>query len=407
MTGSPISESSAENASSGSFSRRSPRPKKILVISTVDLTPYCFLRSKFRAMLAAGYDVTLACTVQKFRRELEETGVKLIDLPIERRISPVKDLISLYNLIKLILRLKPDLVHTHTSKAGFLGRLAAFLCRVPIRVHTIHELPENSTNNPLLRQSYRFLEWLAAKSAHFHFTVSTQNFKQITDEGICRPEGLAIVREGCLEPENFQACGSHKELCGKLGFPEDAFIIGSAGRLERAKGHNYMIEAFSLLLKKLPPEKAAKLRLVITGKGGEQENLQLLIDRLGLSRQVLLAGWVDNLNEYLSNYDIYALASLYEGLGIANMQAMALKRPVVCTGVGGVLDVVDDGVNGLLVPPADPQAMAEALERVCSDPALAHRLALAGYEKVKAHFQEKDNCERLLYYYHLLFNGQL
>ncbi|MBQ7501462.1 glycosyltransferase family 4 protein [bacterium] len=407
MTSSGIAANCPDKAAQEIVGRRSPRPKKILVISTVDLTPYCFLRSKFKAMLAAGYDVTLACTVQKFRRELEETGIKLVDLPIERRISPLKDLVSLYNLIKLIRRLKPDMVHTHTSKAGFLGRLAAFLCRVPIRVHTIHELPENSTDNPLRKQIYRFLEWLAAKLAHFHFTVSTPNFKQITEEGICRPEGLAIVREGCLEPENFQTCGSHKELCRKLGFPEDAFIIGSAGRLERAKGHNYLIEAFSLLLRKLPPERAAKMRLVITGKGGEQENLQRLTDRLGLSNQVVLAGWVENLNEYLANYDVYALASLYEGLGIANMQAMALKRPVVCTGVGGVLDVIDDGLNGLLVPPADSKAMAEALEKVCTDPALAQRLAEAGYEKVKANFQEKDNCERLLYYYHLLFNRQL
>ncbi|MBQ7529799.1 glycosyltransferase family 4 protein [bacterium] len=373
--------------------------KKVLVVSTIDLTPYCFLRAKFRAMVTDGYEVTLACSVQKFRRELEATGIKVVDVPMSRSISPWQDLLSLWSLIKLIREIDPDIIHTHTSKAGFLGRLAGFLCRVPLRVHTIHELPENSVSNPLTKLIYRYLEWWAACLAHHHFTVSTPNFKQIVSEGICPASKLSIVREGCIDLEKYKPVSSHAELCDRLHIDKDSLIIGTVGRLERAKGHADLIESFKLLLTMLPPELAPKAHLVIVGQGALYEDLQNLVCKLDLQDRVTLVGWVDNLLEYLGNFDIYALASLYEGLGVANMEAMAMRRPVVCTGVGGVIDVVDDGINGLLVSPHNPAQMANALYRLCTDKELASKLAEAGREKIEREFQEEPQAQRLLELY--------
>ncbi len=381
--------------------------KKVLVVTTIDLTAQCFLRRKFEAMLACGYEVTLACTVQKFRHELESLGIKVVNIPISRRISPYQDLRSLLNLINFIREYKPDIIHTHTSKAGFIGRLAGFICRVPLRLHTIHELPENAATGFLTKKLYFLLEWLAARLACFHFTVSTPNFKQIVSEGIVPANKLAIVREGCPEPESYQPCGSPQQLREKLGLEADSFIIGSVGRLEEAKGHDYLIKAFALLLKKLPPEEAAKMHLVIVGQGQLRPQLESLIAELKLnkqaSKQVILVGWADNLLEYLGNFDIYALNSNYEGLGIANLEAMIMHRPVVCTAVGGVVDVVEDGKSGLLVPPKDPEATAQALFKLYRDPGLAKRLATNGYQKAIDEFQEAPQARKLMEYYaHLL-----
>ncbi|MGM9999659.1 MAG: glycosyltransferase family 4 protein [Candidatus Bruticola sp.] len=373
--------------------------KKVLVVTTIDLTAQCFLRRKFEAMLACGYEVTLACTVQKFRQSLESLGIKVVDIPISRRISPVQDLLSLINLIKFIREYKPDIIHTHTSKAGFIGRLAGFLCGVPLRLHTIHELPENAATKPYTKLLYRLLEKVAAKFACFHFTVSTPNFRQIVAAGIVPADKLAIVREGCLDPDRYQPCGSPAELRQKLQLPADSFIIGSVGRLEEAKGHDILIKAFSLFLQKLPPQEAAKVYLVIVGQGLLRQKLEQLINKLNIEKQVILVGWAENLLEYLGNFDIYALNSNYEGLGIANLEAMIMRRPVVCTAVGGVVDVVDHQKNGLLVPPKNPEATAQALFELYSQPEYAAELARQGYAKALSEFQEAPQARKLMEYY--------
>ena len=127
------------------------QPLKALYVTTIDLTPYCFMRSWFETLTRRGAQVTLACTVERFRDELEATGAQVLHLPISRRLSPLEDLASLLDLVYLMRRVRPDVVHTATSKAGFLGRLAARLTGVPLVIHTIYELPENSTSSPWLR----------------------------------------------------------------------------------------------------------------------------------------------------------------------------------------------------------------------------------------------------------------
>ncbi|MGM9992595.1 MAG: glycosyltransferase family 4 protein [Candidatus Bruticola sp.] len=373
--------------------------KKVLVVTTIDLTAQCFLRRKFEAMVACGYEVTLACTVQKFRQPLESLGIKVVNIPISRRISPLQDICSLIKLIKFIRQYKPDIIHTHTSKAGFIGRLAGFLCGVPLRLHTIHELPENAATNLYLKFLYRILEKIAARLACFHFTVSTPNLKQIISEGIVPAHKLAIVREGCLDLDRYQPCGSPAELRRKLQIPSDSFIIDSVGRLEEAKGHDILIKAFSIFLQKLAPQEASKVYLVIVGQGRLRRQLEELIDELKLQKQVILVGWADNLLEYLGNFDIYALNSNYEGLGIANLEAMIMHRPVVCTAVGGVIDVVDHQKNGLLVPPKNPEATAQALFELYSKPEYATQLAERGYAKAISEFQEAPQARKLMEYY--------
>lgn len=384
---------------SGTDLENSGSGRKILVVTTIDLTAHCFLLNKFKAMTACGYDVSLACTMEKFRSEFEALEVHTHNIHISRSISPGSDLRSLIKLMALIREIKPDIIHTHTSKAGFIGRLAGFLCQVPVRIHTIHELPENAASNPIVKKVYNILEKAAARLATFHLTVSNPNLRQIVSEGVCPADKIAIIREGCLDLAEYGPCGSPAELKRRLGLPENAFIIGSAGRLEEAKGHSCLISAFRLLLSMLPEELASRAYLVIAGQGRLREELERQICRLNLQGRVILTGWVENLHEYVGNYDVYALDSLYEGLGIANIEAMALRRPVVCTGVGGVLDVITDGVNGLLVPPKDPQAMASALFRVCTDPQLAASLAEAGRKRVEEEFQEKPYAVKLVRLY--------
>lgn len=371
-------------------------------ITTVDLTAWCFLRSWFRCLREQGYPVILATTVSKFRPDLEASGAEVIHLPISRKISPWQDLKSLVQLIRLIRQRHPDIVHTHTSKAGFIGRLAATLCRVPLVIHTVHELPQNSTHKPWLIRFYQELERFASRYLCHHLvTVSQPNYEQITSLGIASPERLTLIREG-LEQRKYEpyhrgeAPGqrSAAEIRHEFAIPDEGVFICSVGRLEEAKGHADLLQAFAQVVQRHP-----EARLVIVGQGRLQEQLQRQLEELGLQGKAILAGWRDDMMDILAACDIYALASHYEGLGIATMEAMALERPVVCTGVGGVVDVVIDGVTGHLVPAHQPQALAEKLLDLLDHPERAQAFAQAGYRRVQDELRDdKANAQMLALY---------
>lgn len=392
-------------------SAKSSRPlPNTLHITTVDLTAWCFLRSWFRCLTAHGYPVVLATTVSKFRTDLEASGAKVVHLPIARKISLLQDLRSLIKLIKLIRQLRPDIVHTHTSKAGFLGRLAATLCHVPLVIHTVHELPQNSTHSPWLIRFYQELERFASRCLCHHLvTVSQPNYEQITSLGIATPERLTLIREG-LEQSKYEpyhrgeAPGQRTaaEIRHEFNIPDEGVFICSVGRLEEAKGHGDLLQAFAQVVDKHP-----EARLVIVGQGRLQQELQRKLEGLHLQGKAILAGWRDDMMDILAACDIYALASHYEGLGIATMEAMALERPVVCTGVGGVVDVVIDGVTGHLVPAHQPQAMAEKLLDLLDHPERAQAFAKAAYRRVQDELRDDKANAQMLALYRELYESRL
>lgn len=374
-----------------------PQPLKTLHVTTVDLTAWCFLRSWFRMLTQRGAEVTLACTVERFRDDLEATGADVLHLPISRELRPLEDFASFLDLVYLIRRLQPDVVHTHTSKAGFLGRLAARAAGVPLIVHTIHELPGNSTRSPWKKALYWSLEFLAARWAHHLVTVSEANRRQILAERLCGAKKLTLVREG-LDLSLYEPRRPALEVRRELGVPDGAPLVGSVGRLEPAKGHADLLEAFRRVLDVLP-----EARLVVVGQGHLHAELLARTAALGLETRVLFTGWREDMLDLLGAFDVFALASHYEGLGVAILEAMALRRPVVCTGVGGVNDVVVDGETGYLVPPRDPARMAERIVEVLQDPRKAQALGEAGRQRVEEHFQDQEaNRQMLCLYQNLL-----
>ena len=191
---------------------------------------------------------------------------------------------------------------------------------------------------------------------------------------------------------------SAEDIRREFQVPEDAPLIVSVGRLEEAKGHGDLLRAFSIVSEKHP-----QARLVIVGQGVLQERLQNELNALGLQGKAVLAGWRGDMLDILAACDIYALASHYEGLGIATMEAMALEKPVVCTGVGGVLDVVVDGQTGHLAPPHQPEQFAAKLLDLLDNPQRARDFAAAGYKRVQEQFHDdKANRAMLALYREIL-----
>lgn len=370
---------------------------RTLHITTVDLTAFCFLRSWFRHLRSHGHEVSLACHFERFREPLAEDCDRLFPVSIPRRIRPLQDLRALWQLIRLIRAYRPDLVHTHTSKAGFLGRLAAWICGVPLVLHTIHELPQNAARHPLVKRLYCWLERLAAHWCHHLITVSQVNERQILAEGICAGSKLSFIREG-LELQRYVPRLSAQELRRQWGLPSGARVLGMAARLEPAKGHRDLLEAFRRLA-----QDRRDLHLVLMGSGHLEEELKQRVESMGLERQVHFLGWVEDLVSCIAALDIFVLSSHYEGLGIVLLEALALGVPTISTRVGGTQDVLVHEVYGLFAEPHDPRGLAEQVERFLADPGWARSLAKAGQEYVRREFRAEVADERMLQLYEQLW----
>jgi glycosyltransferase involved in cell wall biosynthesis len=367
-----------------SFAKPKAVAIKILQVSTIDLTPHCFLRTTFSALRKQGYELALACSLGPHRQSLAPHCDHLFDLPMARQIQPAQDFRSLLALIRLCRSYRPTLIHSYTSKAGFLARLAAKLAGVPLIVHTILELPQNSTDNLWKKKFYWALERMAANWSHHLLTISEANRRQILAEAICSDHQLSTIRYG-LKLDQYQPSQSRAQVRAQLGIPEKAPVIGMAARLEPVKGHRDLLAAFQIVLSHHP-----EAHLVLTGKGPLEAELRLHISQLGLDQRIHVLGWVEDLVSVMASWDVFAFSSHYEGLGMVLLEAFALGVPVVSTQVGGTQDIVDHEQNGLFVARKQPEQMAEAILRLLADPTLARRLAEAGKAKVERDFRSQD-----------------
>jgi glycosyltransferase involved in cell wall biosynthesis len=291
-------------------------------------------------------------------------------------------------------------VHTHTSKAGLLGRLAARWAGVPRVLHTIHELPQNAATNPWVKALYRWIEKGAAHLADHLLTVSSINHQQILSEGICSSSKLTTVPNG-IDLANYTACLSKEEQRAAWGLPAGAFVVGTSARLERAKGHTYLLQALPELIRRIP-----NLFWVSTSSTGlMRDELQAQARRLGVEEHTRWLGWVDDLPSALGALDLFVLPTLYEGQGVVLLEAMALELAVVCSRVGGTQDVLVDGETGLFVPPRQPQALVEAVDGLYRDPLRARAMGQAGRRRVEQCFRSQTSDDRLLEVYTRLWEA--
>ncbi len=299
------------------------------------------------------------------------------------RIRPLDDVRALLALGRVVFREKPDVVHTHTAKAGALGRLAALAYNLTRRrskrclvVHTFHghvfEGYFGAAGSAAVRMSERLLSTVTDRV----IAISPRQQAAIVERFRVAPANRVRVVPLGLDLGAFLAVGDlDLRLRRSLGFPEDSFLVGCIGRVVPIKDVGMLIAAVAVASRGLPG-----LRLVVVGDGPEREALERAAVDRGLGDLVAFTGWRRDLPEVYAGLDAVALSSRNEGTPVALIEAMAAGRPAVATSVGGVPDVVEDGVTGFLVPPGDPGRMAAALVRLAEDPGARARMRRAARE---------------------------
>lgn len=302
-----------------------------------------------------------------------EKGVVCEVIPgLGREISFVSDFRAFWGLYRLLREFRPAIVHTHTAKAGLLGRLAARLAGVPIVVHTFHGHVLRGYFGPLKTALFRGLEKALALLADALVAVSEAVKQDLVNLGVASANRIRVVPLG-LDLDHLVKPLARGGLRASAGVPPDGPLIGMVGRLVPIKDVPTFLQAAVLVHKARPDSHFA-----LVGDGEERSLLQDQVRQLGLERSVHFHGWCRDLAAVYGDLDVVVNSSRNEGTPVALIEALAAARPVVATRVGGTGDLLQEGAFGRLVPPGDPEALAAAILDCLSDPASASARALAG-----------------------------
>jgi len=313
-------------------------------------------------------------------RSFDEAGVTVHTLSTSRRIgigSVFKGTLEVYRILS---RGHYDIVQSHTSLGGVIGRLAGWAARTPVVLWTVHGLGAHAGHpawkRALLRSVESVLDWFT----DHYVAVSEDLREQGVRAGIYRADKVTVIPNG-LQTDHLPRTFDSAAKRNALGIPEDSPVIGTITRLEPQKANEVFVRAVARVIRRVP-----NLVTLIAGDGPQRAELEDLVARLGLTESVRFLGWRDDAVELLGALDIFCMSSRWEGCPMVLLEAMAMGRPVVATDIGGVREIVVNAETGLLVKPEDPEALAEAVLRLLEADAERATMGAAGKRRVEQHF---------------------
>ena len=346
------------------------------------------LSSKYETMLLAGMKDDTEASSEFIVRDMGIEPQYIADM--HRSINPMNDVKAFFEIIKIIRQFKPDIVHTHAAKSGALGRMAAFICGVPVIVHTFHGHVFHSYFHPVKTKIFILIERFLAVISTKIVAISNLQKKELTqDFKICKPEKMEVIPLGfdlLRFTENQEE--KRKQFREDYKVEEDEIAIGLVGRLVPVKNHRLFLDVINEVKK----QTTKKVRFFIVGDGEERGNIEryakdLEIDFISTnfkSAKALLTftSWIKNVDYVNAGLDIITLTSFNEGTPVSVIEAQASNKPVVSTKVGGIQDVVIENETALLSQSADANAFANNLLKLVEDDDLRNSFGKKGSQHV-------------------------
>jgi glycosyltransferase involved in cell wall biosynthesis len=349
---------------------------------------------KFRPMLIAGEPGLLDADARKL------AGVEFHQIPsLVRGIRPLSDFRALLALTLLLRRLKPAIVHTHSSKAGILGRVAAWLAGVPVVIHSIHGFGFTRYQSAVVRRTLIALECLAAKVTTRFFAVSEANRQLGMEIGLFPESRCTVIRSGvdvaAIRRLEVDTTAKKRELGLEPGRP----VVGMVAPMKSQKAPLDFVRVAAKVAGKKP-----ETQFLFVGDGELRKAMETEIARLGLTKSFRLAGWRRDVPAIMRCLDVFVLTSLWEGLPRVYLEALASGVPVVGTRVDGAAEVIRDGVNGYLLAPGDVQGLADRVLSLLANPTAAADMGRRG-ESLPQEFDIYDMVRRQEQEYERLLPG--
>ncbi|MCC7335548.1 MAG: glycosyltransferase family 4 protein [Pirellulaceae bacterium] len=317
--------------------------------------------------------------------------IRFID-SLRRQIHPLRDMASYRALQQVLREFKPDVVHTHSAKAGLLGRAAAWSIHVPLVIHTVHGAPFHPYQNALARQTFMRLERWAGRRCHHLISVADAMTELMVAARVAPRSKFTTIYSG-MDVEPFIACRQLAEAArAELQFTDEDIVVGKIARLFHLKGHEYLIDAAQSVVARNP-----RVRFLLVGDGVLRAQYERRIAELGLTKHFVFTGLVppERVPYYLSAMDVLVHTSLREGLARTLPQALIAGKPVVSYDVDGAREVVLPGETGFLLPPKSVAPLAEAILELASDSSLRSRLGERGATRFTEQFRHQLMSQRI------------
>ena len=330
-------------------------------------------QAEFRSGLIAGRTTDPPPGVAEV---LSRAGVFYTEIrSLRRAVSPFLDWVALWRLWRVIRRVPVDIVHTHSSKAGFLGRLAARAAGVPRIVHTPHGHVFHGYFSAVATHAFSLMERVAAPWTDRIITLSDEEARDHLRRGIGTPGQFVTIPSGVELGPVLSAAPTH--------LVPDGPVVGAVARLVPVKGLHHLIDAAPIVLRHCP-----RARFLLVGEGEMRTALEARARARGLQAHILFAGYREDVASVIAGTDLVVLPSINEGMGRVLVMAMALGKPIVASRVGGVAELLGEGEAGILVPPGDPAALAEAITTLLRDSPRARTLGEAGRRRAPRYSAE-------------------
>ncbi len=311
--------------------------------------------------------------------EARAHGVDVVVIPeLVSPISPRQDVVALARIIAVLRERHVDVVHTHSAKAGALGRVAARRVGARRVVHTMHGFPFHAFQSPLTRATYVQIERSLSRLTDVYLAIGTGVAVEMIRRGLARPEQIRTIGPAVDPPTVVTSAATRARARLLLGIRDDALVVGTVGRMDYQKAPEILIEAVS----RLTPQ----AMLVWAGDGPLLDAARQQVAALGLQDRILLLGNRADVPTILPAFDVFAMASRYEGLPCVIVEAQQSGIPVVATAVNAVPDVVIPGESGLLVPPGRADLLAGALDHALANPRIAHQWVLNARSQLGARY---------------------
>jgi len=352
----------------------------------------------------AGYTVDLVCgQVSPGEGDMAafatEFGIEPIIIPeLRRELHPWRDLVAGLKLLRLIRKLRPGIVHTHTAKAGFLGRWAAFLGRTPAILHTYHGHVFHSYFSPAKTKFVILLERLTARITQTIITLSPQLREELAHvHHIAKEDRIRVVPLG-VDLTALASCRQTLQgrFRAKHNIPTNVPLVGIVGRLVPVKNHGLFIEAISDVVRELP-----EAHFAIVGDGPLRGALEARVALLGLTNRIRFTGWTRDLPKVYADLDVTVISSLNEGTPVSLIESLAAGCPVVTTDVGGVRDLLNEEPGTALVPSGDAAGLARAIVAALKEAAPTAQVA----ERIRRRFSVDRFVEETAVLYERLVSG--
>lgn len=335
------------------------------------------------------YDVTVICGEGRILKEkLEQKNIKVYEInSLKRDISVLRELKSTISLFNIIKKIKPDVLHLNSPKAGGIGTIIGRMLRIQKIIYTVHGFSWNEDRTPTQKALITIFTWITILLCHKTITISTKEEDEARKLFLISDEKIALIRNGVERIDFLERNEARNYITEKINKDiTNAFIIGTISELTKNKGLEYIISALSKI--------SSQFIFVVLGGGELETELQNTIERYEMKDKIFLLGFTPDASKYLKAFDLFTLTSVKEGLPYTVIEAGLAEVPVLASLVGGIPDIVDNGKNGALVTKGKPGEIARALEYLIEKPEERKEFARKLKDKMEKEFSLESMLEK-------------